>query len=294
MEIKNLIIFILVILCAVNLFSIEVDKKYNLIEKFEKGLINWTEGYVDIETEITVPDVNQYKNMPSATIVAEKNAKSQALYDITHFIQDIYVTTDLNIEYYKNMNPSLSKKIDKLVRNAKLIDKLLSNNETLKLVHRVKLLGDDGIMGINEIYNPEYSFIDFNSKSFFDYSASAEYFLAPVKFDYIIIDARNLEIKPIISPNIYDDDENLIYGAQNVDGRSAITNGIVKYLKIDCDNSIKKLFNSKTLTISALKLGKKPGDIVIKKGDAQELLSSEYTKMNLKRCNVIVITGTCK
>ena len=109
-------------------------------------------------------------------------------------------------------------------------------------------------------------------------------------FTGLVIDARGLGKQAAVSPNIYDEDHNLIYGVNFVDPDYFTKWGMVQYTDDPYYTKYINRVGKNPFRIVALKENKLiETDIEISNEDAKILLQSELTKERLKEGRVIII-----
>jgi hypothetical protein len=107
----------------------------------------------------------------------------------------------------------------------------------------------------------------------------------------LIVDARELSVEPSISPKIYDENGNEIYGTVNIDPDVAIEKGIVQYSKTVGDAIRDSLAGDNPIVIRAVKKGSHPykADVVVTSEDAVWILSSNIKSHFLENLKVVFI-----
>ncbi|MEO0098000.1 MAG: hypothetical protein ABIK99_02560 [candidate division WOR-3 bacterium] len=112
------------------------------------------------------------------------------------------------------------------------------------------------------------------------------------KYTGVIIDARNLELKPCLFLRILDEEGREVYGPSFVEREELIEKGMVEYQK-----SINLAYGSERagnapIFIPALRVtGKHRCNLVISNSDARKLHSSSLGLKALRRCRVIILVG---
>lgn len=112
------------------------------------------------------------------------------------------------------------------------------------------------------------------------------------KYTGVIIDARNLELKPCLFPKVLDEGGREVYGPSFVDREELIEDGIVQYSSSLSSAYAGERVGNSPLLIPGLRVwGKNKTDIVISNQDAKRLHSSSFGLKALRRCRVIILIG---
>lgn len=111
----------------------------------------------------------------------------------------------------------------------------------------------------------------------------------PISTDYtsLIIDARGLDIKPMVFPSVYDVRGLEIYGRNFIDIHAAAKYGMASYAYTEKEAmSLKRAGEHPYFTAAIKSLNECP---VVSDNAARKILSSQKTIENLKKCHVIFI-----
>jgi|UniRef100_A0A7C3Z2H3 hypothetical protein len=110
------------------------------------------------------------------------------------------------------------------------------------------------------------------------------------KYTGVIIDARRLDLKPSLFPQVLDEEGREVYGPSFVDRDELIQQGMVQYLNsLSAAYASDRAGNSPALITPLRVSGKNRCDIVISSSDAKRLHSSSQTLKALRRCRVIIV-----
>lgn len=111
----------------------------------------------------------------------------------------------------------------------------------------------------------------------------------PIKTKYsgVVIDARGLDVEPMLFPAVINEYGLEIYGRHLVDIKHAVKSGIVSYVYNEEDASKSRNAGERPYYCVALK--SIDGSPVISDSDAKKIYSSPETLKELKKCRVIFI-----
>jgi len=266
-KVKKLLLIALFIFSANILFS--GDKITSEID-WPNGVLT-VYGYGDIVHQKTGNFMQwQYK--------AVTDAKQNLMQNFYRALKNLRID---NFHYASSLllnDQKLSKKIIDYLRNRKKMD-LIYYNTYVKVIQKYKYYGLEGfVKDFVSVGSDLDNFPKFNG------------YIFSTGFTGLVIDARGLGKIPAVSPNIYDEDHNLIYGADFIVPDYFDKWGMVQYTNNpDYSKYIDRVGNN-PFRIVALRENKLiETDIEISNEDAEVFLQSELTKKALKGGKVIII-----
>ncbi|MBP9023563.1 MAG: hypothetical protein KBH06_10225 [Spirochaetes bacterium] len=109
----------------------------------------------------------------------------------------------------------------------------------------------------------------------------------PTYYSSLIIDARGIEVSPMILPSVYDEDGLEIYGRYFINPAYAVREGLVTYCFSEKEAERHKKAGDSPYFAPAVR-GLK-GNPVILHRDIKRILSDPRSILNLKKCRVIFI-----
>ncbi len=115
---------------------------------------------------------------------------------------------------------------------------------------------------------------------------------AKIRTDYtsLVIDARGLEIHPMLFPSVYTEHGFELYGPRFAKASRARKLGIASYCRSEDEAMAHRKAGTRPYHVAAIRALR--GCPVIADRDARRILSSPATKENLKNCNVIIILSS--
>ncbi len=106
----------------------------------------------------------------------------------------------------------------------------------------------------------------------------------------LVIDATGLQTRPAMSPKVYDDKQNIVYGIANVDRSFFQKYGMASYVKNQDSALNNDRVQGNPLLIKAIGMaGKHQTDLLISSDDAHALRQMEKTQSFLREARVIII-----
>ena len=114
--------------------------------------------------------------------------------------------------------------------------------------------------------------------------------LAPVIYSGLIIDVRGYGFQPSLSPKIYSQSGQLIYGAEYIHPKLGFQRGVVNFSKIINSKEVKRRTGEKPMFVVALDIiGKYKTNVVISYQDQKKIFDHTKSIQNLLKCKVAFI-----
>jgi hypothetical protein len=113
---------------------------------------------------------------------------------------------------------------------------------------------------------------------------------APVVFTGMVVDARGIQARPAMSPKIFDESGQEVYGSLQVDREYAVQQGMSGYARdLSAAQSNSRVTNN-PVTIKGLKTdGPGKSNIVVSNADAEKIRSSAENLSFLKKARVMIV-----
>ncbi len=114
--------------------------------------------------------------------------------------------------------------------------------------------------------------------------------LNKVNFSGLIIDAREVEVKPALMPKVIDEKGGIIYSASNMQKEEAVKTGVVGYAKeVDAARKHPRVTETPVVVAALKGSGEKKSDVIISGRDAQVITTTEPTLGYLKKGRVMIV-----
>ena len=274
---KKIVIIILFIF-----YSIQALYAEDFIIDGKNGSINWTKGFIIARgrAKIAVGKKGMPREYLSRSITsinrarldAYRRAREDALEKLISAIKTIKIDSEKLFRDMLKEEPLSQKRISEAIMNTVRIREYPVDFYSSECEAKIKV--GDIIASIP---------YDFPSRDF----PERDDVPIETKYSSVIIDARNLNIKPMLFPSVYTEDGLEIYGRFYVNSRFASKRGMASY----CYNEDEALRNYKagTRPFYTVALKSINGCPVISEKASRKILSSKFTINNLKRCSVIII-----
>ena len=248
-----------------------------VIEQKAKGCINWSKGIVQAMGIGTLSkklhgDVND-----SST--ALEDAKLGACLKIFEVVKGIRIDGTTVVGDYAAENKVIISKIEGIVKNAEVVKKEYFSDGTVEVTMEMNFKG-----GFAQLVLPgEIRSLESIKP------------MSPVKNSYsvftgLVVDARGLGSKPVMSPKILDETGQEVYGSAFVSREYAVQQGMSGYSKDLTAAKSNQRVAGNPLTVKGLRIeGNGHSDIVISNADASRLRSASENLSFMRKCRVIIV-----
>jgi hypothetical protein len=248
-----------------------------VIEQKAKGCINWSKGIVQAKGIGTLSkklhgDVND-----SST--ALEDAKLDACLKIFEVVKGIRIDGATVVGDYAAENKVIISKIEGIVKNAEVVKKEYFSDGTVEVTMEMNFKGGFAQLVLPGEIRPLESIKP----------------MSPVKNSYsvftgLVVDARGLGSKPVMSPKILDETGQEVYGSAFVSREYAVQQGMSGYSKDLTAAKSNQRVAGNPLTVKGLRIeGNGHSDIVISNADASRLRSASENLSFMRKCRVIIV-----
>lgn len=255
----------------------EIHPSGHCITRHENGYINWTTGEI-VATGKASPKGNKEFSNESVPGSARTDANRQ----IINILKQININGALTIEKYASKNDIILAGIEKTARDAEIIRQYYTSDLAVEIMVKTSILGGflqlvlpDNIRQI-PVINLELRRKPLDEESLI--------------LTGMIIDARGLDIEPILNPRIISEQGYAVYSEEFISRDFAVNNGVCKYICNLNDAMTDKRIGKSPLVFKALrKEGGKNSAIVISTSDYLLLEKTTERHSFLKECRVIIV-----
>lgn len=248
-------------------YLIESNTSYN-------ASINWTKQDIEVVgygALIVSPDKPYFQ----AKLMAREAAKTDAYRNLAEMLKGVYVTSETTVLNFITENDLVRKKVEMFIQGAEIIEEKEIEGGGYAVKVRLALSGPkEG--NIASVLLPEVvkndsevltTTIQFGS----NYEEKATYQVpkSTSAVTGVIIDARNLEVRPAMSPKIFSSDGKEVFGPRYIDPYINPDSTIVAYTRdLETARSLARV-GENPVVINAIGIsGTNQSDVVIAKADA--------------------------
>ncbi|NLW55470.1 MAG: hypothetical protein GX050_02395 [Firmicutes bacterium] len=202
--------FLLTLFCLVFLVMtfIVQGQDYGLVEEVGLGRIDWSNGLIQVVGYGAPP---KGASGPQARLMARGAAKADAYRNAAEVLNGVRVNSETYVRNYVMQSDEIRVVVEGFVRGARIIKVNQQWDGMIELTIELPLGGQAGLAAllnrpeITESFSPM-------SPAFYDYPEAG----VTTAYTGVIIDARNLGIKPALYPQIFDYEGNLLYASTMV------------------------------------------------------------------------------
>lgn len=249
----------------------------DVIEKTAEGTINWSKGVVHARG-LGIPS-KKLDNTSQRRLKALADAKLDAFSKILEVIQRVRIDGTTRVGDFADKNDIVMSKIETMARSAKMVKEEYLSNGNVKITMEMNLRG-----GFSQLVLPEAI------RALESIQVAKKMKNLSTGFTGLVVDARGLNAKPVMSPKIFDENDQEVYGPTFVSREYAVQQGVVEYTGDIAEARKHKRVAGNPLTVKGLRTaGKGRSDIVISNLDASKLISASENIRFMKQCRVVIV-----
>lgn len=249
----------------------------DVVEKTAEGTINWSKGVVHARG-LGIPS-KKLDNTSQRRLKALADAKLDAFSKILEVIQRVRIDGTTRVGDFADKNDIVMSKIETMARSAKMVKEEYLSNGNVKITMEMNLRG-----GFSQLVLPEAI------RALESIQVAKKMKNLSTGFTGLVVDARGLNAKPVMSPKIFDENDQEVYGPTFVSREYAVQQGVVEYTGDIAEARKHKRVAGNPLTVKGLRTaGKGRSDIVISNLDASKLISASENIRFMKQCRVVIV-----
>lgn len=258
------------------------------VDKVGQGNINWSAGYIEA-VGIGVPP-EKLAGKINARPIALRAAQKDALRNLLEITKGVQVDSATAIKDFTAASDVVDKQVDGLVRNAEVADYQYISDGRAEVKLRIPLYGNLAqIMMPLAMAKPSAATVLTGAVPVPAVKA-LESPSANIGYTGIIIDARGIQARPVMSPRIFDEDDREVYSLANVDIEYAIKQGMSGYVRDLTAAQTNQRVGANPIMVKAVRTsGPGKSDIIIGTADAKQIRASAETVIFMKKCRVMVV-----
>lgn len=249
----------------------------NVVEQKKEGSINWTRGVIQAKgVGIPPKEVSGNTDYRKEALIGAELDASRKLFETAKEVRIDGVTV-ANTAALRN-NAILSK-IENMAKNAKVVTKEYLTDGTVKIGMEMSFRGGFAQLVLPKDIRPLDSITPATMNK-----------TSQQTFTGLVVDARGLDVRPVMVPKIIDENNQEVYGSAFVSREYAVQQGMSGYAK-----DLKKILRTRRvadhpLVVKGLKtVGSGHCEIVISNADASRLRSTSESLSFLKQCRVVIV-----
>ena len=205
-----------------------------MVEEVEFGQIDWGNGLIHVVGYGAPP---KGFSGPQARLMARGAAKADAYRNAAEVLNGVRVNSETYVRNYVLQSDEIKVVVEGFVRGARIIKVNQLSDGLIELTIELPLGGQAGLTSL--LNRPEITErISPTPPVFYDYPETK----ITTPYTGVIIYARNLDVKPALSPQVFDHEGNLLYASTMVNMARLGFTTIVAYARsVDLARNIPRI-----------------------------------------------------
>ena len=298
---KRVVLFSLIFVCsAVVAWALGTGNNDGYVQTFDNGDVNWESGVVTA-IGIGAPPANAV-NMAQARALARRAAIVVARRNLLEIIKGVQIDSETTVKEYMVSSDVIRTSISGYLHNSQILDVAYMSDGSVEATVGVSLRG-----GLAKIVIPKtmpFKTVEpqlpvepevITPAPMPQPSLPAPPESAPAAAPEqvvtgLVVDASGSGARPAMSPKIYDEQGNEVYGSALVSREYAIQQGMAGYAKDLQKAKERPRVTNEPLVVKALSAkGKGMSDLVISTADANRLRELAQNQNFLEKCRVMIV-----
>jgi len=282
---------LLVVLCLTLHCADIAAEENDLIERKDKGCINWSAGIFK-SGGVGAPPAKSEKKSSEELQQALNHARTRALKNMLEIVLGTRVNSFGSVGSIASADDIIMAKVETLVKGAKAIKQEYLSDGTVEVTLQMNMHGGfaqfvlpEEIKQIEPIktVSPE------NSPSTEEPQDTGSASAAEI-FTGLVVDARGIQFSPAMAPVIIDEKDREVYGSAFASREFAVQQGMSGYsLDIQTANQNPRVAGN-PLTVKGLRTADNlVSTIVISNADASKIKGASEHLSFLKKCRVMIV-----
>ena len=267
-------------------------KQWEVVERVGKGDINWTTGILQA-TGVGAPNE---KGSGKKRLTPVEAAREDALQNLLAVVKALRIDPQTTVEGLALKNRKVKDEVLNLVRQADIIEPVKHlSDRSVEVMIEMNLYGGfaqlvlpeeikhvESIKPVKPVKQPSSS-----------QSATGPGEALPNDpkiFTGLVVDARGLKIKPVLTFKIRDENNREVYGPAFVSREFVVQQGMGLYIKnLKAAKSLKRVIHNPLIVKGLRAVDSESSEIIISDADASKIRSASEHLLFLKKCRVVVV-----
>jgi hypothetical protein len=246
-------------------------------EVFHSGKIDWLKGTAEA-VGIAIPARDAAKpGQPKAkpAVEAEKAGRRNLL----ELMGKLKIDSKTSMADLFSQSESLKKQVQLLVQKVPVQRVRNRKDGGVEATLRIELSG-----ALAELLLPE----DIRNIDSVQPKVQAEN--AEKAFSGLIVDCSGVRVRPAMSPRVFDEDGQMVYGPPYISREHAVKDGVARYARDLATSKTEGRVASRPLTVKAIRTAHTgSSDVVISNADAARVKAVAGNLRSLQRCRVLFV-----
>ena len=265
------------------------------------GTINWSEGIITATGIGTPPE--KYYGKPQARPMALRAAQLDAFRNLLEATKGVRIDSTTLVRDSMVESDVIRSQVSGMVKGAQAVKKEYLSDGTVEVTLAMSLRGGfaqlilpKDIKQVPEIKTIPSAFpTPLEGKKLRDASVPplpepTTSTPAPIIYTGLVVDARGLNARPAMSPKIFDENGQEVYGSAYVSREFAVQQGMAGYAKNLTAAQANPRVTNEPFTVKGLRTeGQGQCSFVISNADAAKIRSASENLSFLKKCRVMIV-----
>ncbi|MBW1923633.1 MAG: LPP20 family lipoprotein [Deltaproteobacteria bacterium] len=264
---------------VVLMFSASPLLAQNVVENFENGKIDWSNGVIEA-VGIGAPPANPI-NMAQARAMAKRAAVIVARRNLLEVVNGVRIDSKTLVKNFMVESDVVRAEVQGVLQHSQVVDISYMSDGSVEATVAMPLTG-----ALTDLVLPK-------TKGKPEGPTPQETPGRPAKgvtYTGLVVDARGFRVKPAMSPRILDEDGNEVYGSASVSREYAVQQGMAGYAKDLSAAKKNERVTDNPITVKGLRAASSgQTDIIISNEDATLIRSAAQESSFLEKCRVMIV-----
>jgi hypothetical protein len=288
---KNCLVIMVFVLLSLGAGFSKGAEPHDVIETFEHGFINWTQGLL-VSKGVGAPPAQPSGSHENDQVMTLNVSRIHALKNMLSVMLHTRLRANISVGDIAAESEIMMAQIESLAKGAKVVRQEYLSDGTVEITLQLNMFGGFSQLVLpGEIKQIEpIKTVSGAKPSAFGNGADPIPESGTKIFSGLVVDARGTKVLPAMAPAIMDENGKEVYGEAFVSREFAVQKGMSKYVRdikaAQTDSSVAH----NPLTVKGLRSDAiVPSGIFISNADASKIRSASEHLSFLKKCRVIIV-----
>jgi hypothetical protein len=264
----------------------EGEEEGSFIQEFDNGQIDWQVGKVTA-VGIGAAPANAV-NKAQARGMAKRAATVVARRNLLELLQGVRIDSTTTVLNHMVADDSVNSRVRGLLHNSRIMDTAYMSDGSVEVTVGVGLRGGLADTLLSRSTSFETALIEPPAQEAM--AETTEGVVAQPVYTGLVVDARELGIRPALSPRIFDEEGKEVYGAAFASREYAIKQGVAGYANnLDRALDNPRVGNNPFLAQAVAVSGDAGADLVISNDTAATVRAVAAKNNFLEQCRVMIV-----
>ena len=283
------LLYIYILILGLSVLSSEYCYAGNdIIEIFNTGSVNWSKGIITAKgTNKSLKITSSAQNPQNESI---KSAKINAIQNLLETAKKIRIDSRSTVGSLSVKDNAIMSKMQEMIDAAQIVEQKYLSDESVEITVHMSLYNGFAQLFLPLDINKQIESIKQITPKQNNSEKAQPGFKKKITFTGLIINAKNVDIKPALIITISDENGNEICGPAYTSREFAVQYGMYGYAEsLDSALNNSRIGDNPLIIKGLQKKGRDHSDIIVSNVDAARIQSSSDNITFLKKCHVIII-----